>query len=354
MRFFKDTHGIRKRANRPHGRVPTDNDYVEMYANAQEYVEKLSKLPEVIGITLTGGLSRGYGDTLSEIDLNIYLTPEACKAWSIGSGPIPHGDHMGNKYHMDISFLDYSKESKEKWGLLKKWDASYAKVLYDPEKKIQMLLDSKDVFTADEKYKLALGNYLDCVYFADIVVRQWSLRGDPLVANQMISKAIPSLCNLLFLANDEYPPFEKWLINYSYSLQWKPEDWEEKLKEITLILEITFDEVTRRSRLLLDLYYTVWARIVGEEHRDTGLLELDALETLEYVIQNTPSVEEFMAKYSPEQLGYEVLYKLAEIETRDGEERIVFNYKKFIQEKEAGFPSFLDWNKEMLHHVRDV
>ena len=354
MRFFKDTQGIRKRAARPHGRVPKDNDYTEMYANAQEYAEKLSKHPEVIGVTLTGGLSRGYGDELSEIDLNIYMTPEACREWSIGKGPIPHGDHMGNKYHMDVSFLDYSRESGKDWGLPKKWDASYAKILYDPEKKIKALLDSKDVFTAEDKYGLALGNYLDCVYFGGIVVRQWSLRDDPLVANQMISKAIPSLCNLLFLANDEYPPFEKWLINYSYNLQWKPEEWEKKLNEITLIKEITFDEATRRSRLLLSLYHTVWARIVGEEQRDTGLLELDALETLEYVIQKTPTVEEFASRYSPDQLGYEVLYKLAEIETQDGEERIVFNREKFIQEKEEGFPSFLDWNKEMLHHVRDV
>ncbi len=76
------------------------------------------------------------------------------------------------------------------------------------------------------------------------------------------------------------------------------------------------------------------------------------METLEYVIQNTPTVAEFTARYSPNQLGYEVLYKLADIETHEGEERLVFNRMKFMQEKEAGFPSFLDWNKEMLHHVR--
>lgn len=351
MRFFKDTQGIRKRATRPHGRVPSKNNYTEMHDNAHEYSDMLSEYQDVIGVTLTGGLSRSYGDELSEIDLNIYLTPETYKTWYTGKGPIPHGDYMGNIYHMDVSFLDFTKESEEKWGLSKKWDASYAKILYDPEKKIKVLLDSKDVFTGDEKYLLALNNYLDCVYFADIGVRQWSLRGDPLVANQMISKAIPSLCNLLFLANDEYPPFEKWLVNFSHSLQWKPEDWEKKLTKITLIQEITLDEATRRSRLLLELYHMVWAKIVGEEYRETGLLELNALETLEYVIQNKPTVEEFTAKYSPNQLGYEVLYKLADIEIKDGEERIVFNHDKFMQEKTTGFPSFLDWNKEMLRYV---
>ena len=102
----------------------------------------------------------------------------------------------------------------------------------------------------------------------------------------------------------------------------------------------------------MGLYHEVWARIVGEEHRETGLLELDALETLEYVIQNTPTVEEFTEKYGSDQLGYEVLFKLAEIQTRDGVEVIVFNWDEFNAEKEAGFPSLLDWNKKMLAHIK--
>ena len=168
----------------------------------------------------------------------------------------------------------------------------------------------------------------------------------------MISKAIPSLTNLLFLANDEYPPFEKWLINYSHSLEWLPVNWEKRIKEITLIRELSLDEAQRRSSELMKLYHEVWARIVGEEHRETGLLELDALETLEYVIQNTPTIEEFTEKYGANQLGYEVLFKLADLEKQDGDTVIVFNWEKFNTEKKAGFPSFLDWNKKMLSHIR--
>jgi hypothetical protein len=253
---------------------------------------------------------------------------------------------------MDVSFLSIEAEKKASWSTLKKWDASYAKILYDPSGMIEKLLDSKDEFTAEEKKSIALGNYLDCVYFGDIIVRQWTLRDDPLVANQMITKGIPALCNLLFLANDEYPPFEKWLINYSYSLQWKPVDWKKRVENITIVKKLSLAEVERRSMEFMRLYREVWGKVVGDEYRETGLLELEALETLIYVIREKPTVEEFKKKYDIKQLGYENLYKLADIKTVDGEERIIFNIDRFKEERANGFPSFLHWNREMLEHIK--
>lgn len=352
MRFFEDTAGIRKRGNRPSGRLPSENMLDAMLENVANYVQKLSRYPEVKAISLGGGLSRGYGDRLSEIDLNVYLKPESLKMWEMGKGPIPHGDHLGEKYHMDVSFTSIEKEQNENWNVLKKWDASYVKVLYDPNGRLDALLESKDVYTAEEQYGVALRNYLDCVYYGDIVVRQWTQRKDPLVANQLLSKGINSLCNLLFLANNEYPPFEKWLVNYSHSLEWIPSDWEDRLKQVILINEISFDELERRKQVFKTLYHEVWGRIVGEEFRETGLLELDALETLQYIIDHSPTLDEFTEKHGHKPLGYEVLYKLTDIIEIDGIQRIQFNEEKYLVEKGKGFPSFLDWNKEMLGHIQ--
>jgi hypothetical protein len=167
----------------------------------------------------------------------------------------------------------------------------------------------------------------------------------------MLSKGLYSLCNLLFLANDEYPPFEKWLVNYCYSLEWKPKDWMNRLQQVTLIKEISFNELERRKHIFKKMYHEVWGRIVGEEYRETGLLELEALETLRYVMVAQPSVEEFNARYSHKQLGYEVLFKLTDIIDVDGIDHIIFNEEAYLKEKESGFSSFLDWNKEMLKHI---
>jgi hypothetical protein len=351
MRFFKDTYGIRKREIRPHGRLPDKSQLNEMLDSANEYVKLLSEYTEVIGITLGGGLSRGYGDRLSEIDLNIYLDEEGLTRWGLGKGPIPQGDHMGHKYHMDVSFLNIEKERESKWNLLKKWGCSYAKILYDPSGKVQELLEDKDVFTAEEKHRLALRNYLDCTYFGEIVVRQWIVREDPLAANQLINRGIPALANLLFLANGEYPPFEKWLINYSHSLPWKPEGWKDHVQDLIEVKANNFTEVKLRSSKLMDLYHNIWGKILGEEFSHTGLLELDALEAMQYIVDHEPTLDEFKKRYSLEQLSYENLYKLTELKEECGKTIIKFDSEKYEEERRKGFPSFLGWNREMLTHL---
>ena len=352
MQLFYDTVEIRNRINRPHGKLPDKNLIEEMTESALNLTCELEKYGEVQGITLGGGLSRGYGDMLSEIDLNIYFDEEMLPVWLRGEGPLPHGDYQGNPFHMDVSFLNLHKVKAEKWGLLQKWDASYQKVLLDKEGEVEKMLKEKDVFTAEEKKALAMRSYLDCTYFGDIVVKQWRLREDPLVAHQMVTKGIPALCRLLFLANDEYPPFEKWLVNYSYSLKWKPINWSNSLEKITLIQDLSHEELNRRRNLFMELYHEVWAKVVGDEYRNTGLLELEALEILNYVIKNKPRLETFSEKYGAQELGKEVLFKLAKIKTINGDQVIVFNKEKFLKEKKNGFPSFLDWNKEMLSHIK--
>lgn len=351
MRFFETTHGIRHRTNRPTGTLPEENRLTEMLKNVGEYAANLSSNHDVIGITLNGGLSRGYGDALSEIDLNIYIKDERLMDWVKGKGPLPQGDHMGTRYHMDVSFLSLTEE-KQKWCLGKKWDASYAKIIYDPTGQVEQLFEENDVFTADEKYGVALGNYLDCVYFGDIAVKQWNMRGDPLAAHMLINKGIPALINLLFLANDEFPPFEKWLLNYSYSLEWKPVDWEKRLEHIILIHGHSSEEVERRSMLFIELYREVWAKIVGEENANTGLLELDTLECLEYIIKESPSVTDFVSKYDIRQLGYENLFKLTDIVVIDDADVVRFNRERFNAEKAKGFTGFLDWNRVILNNLR--
>ena len=101
----------------------------------------LSKEKGVIGITLCGGLSRSYADKLSEIDLFIYLEEGYYDNWIIGLGPVPHGDFLWDGKHFDIEFYSYQKELTENWDLIKRWDASYNLILYDPEGKIKRIPD---------------------------------------------------------------------------------------------------------------------------------------------------------------------------------------------------------------------
>jgi len=69
-------------------------------------------LPGLVSITLNGGMSRGYANHLSEIDLTfyLYLTPDAFQAWQRGKMPVTMGITMLDGQLHDIKYLDFLDE----------------------------------------------------------------------------------------------------------------------------------------------------------------------------------------------------------------------------------------------------
>lgn len=353
MELFKETFGIRSRQKRPYGTISSKGKFEEMLKNAKKIANDLSKENGVIGITLCGGLSRGYADELSEIDLNIYLENEVYNDWITGMGPIPHSDASWKGNYVDVEFFSFEKEAKENWNLTKKWDASYNVVLFDPEKRIEALINEKDVFSSQDKFQCISDYFGKCMYIGNLVILQWMNRGDPLAANQLISSAIPALIGLLFLANDEYPPHEKWALNYSYSLKWLPKDWKKRIAEILLTREFSVKEVARRRELFIELYKDCWEKIVGKESRNLELIDIITLQELQYIVENSPvSLEKFADRFDIKHLSYEPIYKFSNIIARNGKKYISFNRKKFIEEKKANFPDILEWSKPLLNKLK--
>jgi hypothetical protein len=353
MELFKDTIGIRERHERPYGAISSKGKFEEMMQNAKEITNEILKEKGVVGITLSGGLSRGYADDLSEIDLNIYLEDDIYNDWISGLGPIPHGDALWKDNYVDIKFLSIEKENKEDWGLIKKWDASYNKILFDPMKKIEELFKKKDVFTSEEKTKCIEDFFENCVYIGNIVILQWINRGDPLAANQLINNAVSSLIGLVYLANDEYPPYEKWALNYSYSLKWLPKNWKIRVTEIILTREVTIKEAERRRSLFIKLYKECWEKIVGKDKRNLEFIDLVTLYELQFIIDNSPVLfEKFADTFDIKHLSYEPIYKFIKISKKDGKKFITFNYQKFIKQKKANFPKVLEWSKPLLNKLK--
>ncbi|WP_312654249.1 nucleotidyltransferase domain-containing protein, partial [Aminipila sp.] len=61
---------------RPYVNLKSENKINDFMLELQNSIKKLKSLEGVIGITLNGGMSRGYVDYLSEIDIVIYLDKE--------------------------------------------------------------------------------------------------------------------------------------------------------------------------------------------------------------------------------------------------------------------------------------
>ncbi|MFX1315799.1 MAG: DUF4037 domain-containing protein [Promethearchaeota archaeon] len=352
MDLFIESKNIRNRKKRPKGDIRSKGKYNEMFIEAKKIVSKLSKEKGVIGISLCGGLSRGYADELSEIDLNIYLESNAYEKWIIGMGPVPHSDALWQGNYIDIDFLSYESELKEKWGLVKKWDASYNIILFDPERKLEMLFREKDIFSSKEKFDIASECFENCMYLGDLVIQQWLIRDDLLAANQLISKAVSGLIGMVFLVNDEYPPHDKWALNYSYSLNWLPKDWKKRISEILLTKEISINEAQRRHKLLVNLYKDCWEKLVGKGLRNLEFIEIISLKELQFIIDNSPvSIEKFAESFNIKHLSYEPIYKLTDIIIKDGKKIIAFNKDKYISQKKEKFSDFLDWNKRLLEKL---
>ncbi|MFX0031841.1 MAG: nucleotidyltransferase domain-containing protein [Promethearchaeota archaeon] len=349
MELFVDTKLIGRRKNRPVGEIKSKNHYQDLIKGAEWMVSQLKDLTGVIGITLSGGLSRGYGDELSEIDLMIYLDKKAYEKWSQGEAPVPQGDTLWNGYYFDLEFLSYYEEWDKKWDPFMKWDASYNKILYDPYSKIVKLLEHKDIFTAREKFQCAATSFGKCVYIGNLVVQQWIKRGDPLIANHLINKAIKGLIKIVFLINDEYLPPDKWSLNYSYSLDWLPEGWRERISDVILVKEISMEEAERRCKILHRIYNECWERLVGTKFKDLEFIEINLYNELQYIISKTPvNLNEFSEKFDIKHLTFEPIFQLTEIKTKDNVKWIIFKKEKFLEQREENFKEFLDWNKNLL------
>ncbi|MFX1390440.1 MAG: DUF4037 domain-containing protein [Promethearchaeota archaeon] len=353
MEIFKETIGIRKKKDRPYGELSSKGKYSEMLIDAKKIASELSMEMGVLGITISGGISRGYADDFSEIDLNIYLEEDVYNNWILGMGPVPHGDALWKGKYVDLDFLSLKKEIEEEWSLIKKWDASYNKILFDPEGKIEQLFNKKDIFSSREKFECVSEYFEKCMYIGNLVVLQWISRGDPLAANQLINNAISSLISMVFFANDEYPPYEKWALNYSYSLKWLPNQWKIRLSDIIITKEISIEEAKRRHILFIELYKECWEKIFGKELRDLEFIDIITLKELQYIIDNSPVlIDKFAESFNIKHLSYEPIYKFTNILIKDDKKYIHFDKDKFNNRKSKNFPNILDWSKEMLNKLK--
>jgi len=221
---------------------------------------RFTDIDGLVGISLNGGLSRGYADDLSEIDLTLYLTPAAYSSWQQGRLPLASGIITIDKQLYDLKVINYDKELAEPWSEVALWDGSYAEVLYDPEGKVAALYAAKlaQPPTVDGVGGRLFGSWWHFYLAGNI----WIQREDGLQAHLMLNRAIEPLIAALFQANEEYVPHEKWLVHMSRTLAWRPDRWEERLGEAMLITSPTVDCARRRQQSIAGLWREIDRHVV--------------------------------------------------------------------------------------------
>lgn len=245
--------------SRPHVQLTTPNLLPQLRQHSESTLPRLQALPGVIGITLNGGLSRGYGDHLSEIDLTLYLDAETYAEWQLGAAPVTLGIAVIDGALYDLRSLDYAAETARDWSMLERWDASYAEILYDPRGAIAQLLQVK--LAQRPQPAEAEGSLFRCWWYYRLAGDIWIHRQDPLQGHHLCEQALVALLEALFLANGEYVPHEKWLIHMSRSLAWTPDRWEARLREAMLTGDLSVASLVARQAVLDGLWREVDARV---------------------------------------------------------------------------------------------
>ena len=214
---------------RPYVNLNSDNTIQKMLDALDKSLYMFTAIDGVAGITLNGGLSRGYGDCLSEIDVVIYLHEKQFMEYKNGLYPFALGITMIDGYLYDIKTVSIERELESDYDSIALWDLSYAKITYDPKLQIADFIKQKLSKPVDISY--ASGFLWSAYWSYKLAGDIWIHRQDALQGHFTFNNAISPLISALFIANYEYVPHEKWLAHMSRSLSWIPENWSERLKK---------------------------------------------------------------------------------------------------------------------------
>ena len=240
---------------RPCVQIDTENQIGALRKHLESMLPHFTTFHGLVGLTLNGGLSRGYADHLSEIDLTFFLTPQGYESWQEGQTPIALGITVLDGQLYDIKHLNYVTEKDRDWDEVTLWDASYAEILYDPENLLHELLAEKVGEGPDPA--VAEGLLMNCWWHFELAGQIWIERGDALQGHQMFNQAVVALVQALFVANREYIPHEKWLLHLSRSLEWRPPQWDRRLGAAMSTGDLTIDSLRARQGAIRALWEEV-------------------------------------------------------------------------------------------------
>jgi len=279
---------------RPHVQINKPNTSDVLLAHLDDLLPSFIALSGVVGITLNGGLARGYGDHLSEIDITLYLESKAYEDWKQGNSPIAVGIQRINGALYDIKIINLGQEDVTSWSSDARWDASYAKILHDPTNRITPLLEENLQYIPipSDASGVMFGAWWHFRLAGDI----WIYRDDPLQAHLMLNQAMTELIKAIYIANGEFIPHEKWLFHMTRSLNWTPDNWINRASQIMCDLSPNIQNVESRQQLIATLWDEVDRYIVAmmEDDYPLRIMHRTFYKLLMMLVENTSvSIEQW-------------------------------------------------------------
>lgn len=326
--------------NRPHVQIDRPS-CLEAYRRALDtLLPRLADQPGLVGVTLNGGMSRGYADALSEIDLTLFTQGDPTL-------PVARGITRIDGALYDIKTEDYDACLSRPWDMTALWDASYAQVLLDPSGRIAAMLAQK--LAVRPQAREAAGYLFDGWWHFRLAGDIWIQRGDAAQGHLVLGGAIVPLISALFVANGEWVPHEKWLVHFSRSLPWQPEGWSEGLERALQVRAMDAADLIRRQGELETLWRGIDRRVCALCGYDNGLTAsqqgaYDALAAL--AREGRISLDAWEARFGAGGLGSEPLFSLAHV--ADGQ--VILDRERLLRAQPG---DFYDWFYQVVERVRE-
>lgn len=312
---------------RPRVQLKSTNIVKELRSALDNSLHRFLEMEGVVGIILDGGLSRGYGDILSEIDVVIYLHEKAFDWYKNGNCPVALGITVIDGYLYDIKLVNYEDELERSYDSTALWDLSYADILYDPEGKIAEFKSRKLACTVD--IDSAGGLLWEAYWNYRLAGDIWIYRQDTMQGHYVFNNAIKPLVSALFIVNREYIPHDKWLIHMSRSLAWKPDSWEKDLQGALNTGDFSVRSLEERQMCIDRLWNGMNDRLCEMTGTDDRLnfVRKAGYESLKKLIEKEEyTLQEWAAMEGLEALNYEPLHSVFH---REGD-RILLDKERLI------------------------
>jgi len=234
---------------------------------------KILSCEAVSGIVFMGGLTRGFADRYSDVDVMVFLGK---KDESLGERirKIGLGENSRSGVDVDLEVHYLGDFVARNWSEIMRWDFSHASVVYDRGGEVQRLLRTK--LSVPNSFWLrrivVYGEYVRWYCCSpkedgETLVDAWVERGDLTSAHYCLNYALTLLIRIIFALNREFLPPPKWEMFYSDALKWLPADYEKLVHEAMTIRNLSKTDLDRRHRATREL----WLKILPKIREETGL-----------------------------------------------------------------------------------
>lgn len=200
----------------------------------------------VVGIVYLGGLARGYFDEYSDIDVVVYKRKGARIGWP------REREYEYKGFTIDLEVRNYERDLYRQWNAEERWVFLHSLIHYDPYGLVKRLIELKVPLGERERRKL-LSWELARAGWSLSDVDAWLHRGDPLSAHFAAITALRHLLRALSVLNAIPPPSDKWLLHVASSLERRPPQLSELVRDALTASSLTGEEFKRRKAALREL-----------------------------------------------------------------------------------------------------